>query len=599
MIQEILALSRLKKQIILFFLDFLLSNLAFLISIIVLEGRIKINIFEYDYLFLIITFTFFPFFLFFGLYSRILRYIELDIIYNVIKAIFLYFCFLGIFILVSKSNYFLFLLFLFYIAIFSIMISSSRLILSKILSKNTNQFSKNVLIYGADQYTLNNMNFLKRYKIVCFVDDNPLIVNRYIGNFKVFKSTEIDKLILAEDISKVIISIESLSITEKRYYISIFSKHNVSIEFLENIISSNSKLDYSLLLNRKIDWDNQNLNNLFRDKNILVTGAGGSIGSQLCMQLAEYNINTLFLVDFSEYNLFKIVERLKKFQNELNISFRLMNILDHQSLDSLFQNNKIEYIFHAAAYKHVSLLNSNILEAAKNNIISTLNLRDVCKKYKIDNLVYVSTDKAVRPSNFMGFTKRISEIIIQSAIYNNKHTNFSIVRFGNVLGSNGSVVQTFEEQVLRGGPVTVTHPNVNRYFMTVNEAVGLMLQSSLFSLKENVEVFVLDMGKPIFIKSLAEQIIKLMGKNIKSKKYPNGDISLKFIGLFPGEKLSEELLIGNNPIKTSHNDIFKANETFPEKKDFDILINKILDNINKVNLRGLQILRDEYKNIID
>ena len=317
------------------------------------------------------------------------------------------------------------------------------------------------------------------------------------------------------------------------------------------------------------------------------------------MQLAEYNINTLFLVDFSEYNLFKIVERLKKFQNELNISFRLMNILDHQSLDSLFQNNKIEYIFHAAAYKHVSLLNSNILEAAKNNIISTLNLRDVCKKYKIDNLVYVSTDKAVRPSNFMGFTKRISEIIIQSAIYNNKHTNFSIVRFGNVLGSNGSVVQTFEEQVLRGGPVTVTHPNVNRYFMTVNEAVGLMLQSSLFSLKENVEVFVLDMGKPIFIKSLAEQIIKLMGKNIKSKKYPNGDISLKFIGLFPGEKLSEELLIGNNPIKTSHNDIFKANETFPEKKDFDILINKILDNINKVNLRGLQILRDEYKNIID
>jgi len=599
MIQEILALSRLKKQIILFFLDFLLSNLAFLISIIVLEGRIKINIFEYDYLFLIITFTFFPFFLFFGLYSRILRYIELDIIYNVIKAIFLYFCFLGIFILVSKSNYFLFLLFLFYIAIFSIMISSSRLILSKILSKNTNQFSKNVLIYGADQYTLNNMNFLKRYKIVCFVDDNPLIVNRYIGNFKVFKSTEIDKLIQAEDISKVIISIESLSITEKRYYISIFSKHNVSIEFLENIISSNSKLDYSLLLNRKIDWDNQNLNNLFRDKNILVTGAGGSIGSQLCMQLAEYNINTLFLVDFSEYNLFKIVERLKKFQNELNISFRLMNILDHKSLDSLFQNNKIEYVFHAAAYKHVSLLNSNILEAAKNNIISTLNLRDVCKKYKIDNLVYVSTDKAVRPSNFMGFTKRISEIIIQSAIYNNKHTNFSIVRFGNVLGSNGSVVQTFEEQVLRGGPVTVTHPNVNRYFMTVNEAVGLMLQSSLFSLKDNVEVFVLDMGKPIFIKSLAEQIIKLMGKNIKSKKFPNGDISLKFIGLFPGEKLSEELLIGNNPIKTSHNDIFKANETFPAKKDFDILINKILDNINEVNLRGLQILRDEYKNIID
>lgn len=599
MIQEILALSRLKKQIILFFLDFLLSNLAFLISIIVLEGRIKINIFEYDYLFLIITFTFFPFFLFFGLYSRILRYIELDIIYNVIKAIFLYFCFLSIFILVSKSNYFLFLLFLFYIAIFSIMISSSRLILSKILSKNTNQFSKNVLIYGADQYTLNNMNFLKRYKIVCFVDDNPLIVNRYIGNFKVFKSTEIDKLIQAEDISKVIISIERLSITEKRYYISIFSKHNVSIEFLENIISSNSKLDYSLLLNRKIDWDNQNLNNLFRDKNILVTGAGGSIGSQLCMQLAEYNINTLFLVDFSEYNLFKIVEKLKKFQNELNISFKLMNILDHQSLDSLFQNNKIEYIFHAAAYKHVSLLNSNILEAAKNNIISTLNLRDACKKYKIDNLVYVSTDKAVRPSNFMGFTKRISEIIIQSAIYNNKHTNFSIVRFGNVLGSNGSVVQTFEEQVLRGGPVTVTHPSVKRYFMTVNEAVGLMLQSSLFSLKENVEVFVLDMGKPIFIKSLAEQIIKLMGKNIKSKKYPNGDISLKFIGLFPGEKLSEELLIGNNPIKTLHNDIFKANETFPEKKDFDILINKILDNINKVNLRGLQILRDEYKNIID
>ena len=304
------------------------------------------------------------------------------------------------------------------------------------------------------------------------------------------------------------------------------------------------------------------------------------------------------MIDFSEFNLFTIKQKLKNKKSYLDISFNLINLLEVESLKKFFYENKIDYIFHAAAYKHVDMLNHNIIQAVKNNIVSTKNLVDICNNFKINNFVYVSTDKAVRPINVMGFTKRISEIIVQSATVSNKYTNFSIVRFGNVLGSKGSVVQIFEDQVMQGGPVTVTHPEVNRYFMTIKEAVGLMLQSCLFSKRDIAEVFVLDMGKPILIKKLAELIIKLMGKNIKTREYPNGDILIDFIGLFEGEKISEELLIGNNPIKTEHEDIFKANENFPAQKEYNLLIDKILKSIDSLDLEKIQIIRKEYNNIL-
>ena len=333
---------------------------------------------------------------------------------------------------------------------------------------------------------------------------------------------------------------------------------------------------------------NKNINS----KIVLVTGAGGSIGSELCRQIIKLRPNKLILLELNEYALYKIYEELIVLNRNLKIISLLANIQDQEKLESIFETFKVDTVYHAAAYKHVPLVEENICEGVKNNVFGTLAVTKASVKKNISNLVLISSDKAVRPTNIMGASKRLSELCMQ-AVYKDSidsSTSFSIVRFGNVLESSGSVIPKFKKQIKEGGPVTLTHKDVTRYFMTVTEAAQLVIQAGAMG-KES-EVFVLDMGESVKIKNLIDKMINLSGFTVKNNENPTGDIEIKITGLRPGEKLYEELLIGNDPQTTSHPKILMTNDPFIsfEQLEKDLNNLKILLTENNVN---------EVKNLLE
>ena len=299
--------------------------------------------------------------------------------------------------------------------------------------------------------------------------------------------------------------------------------------------------------------------NIF-NKSVLVTGAGGSIGSELCRQIAALHPRLIVLFDISEIALYTIERQLtSSFPNLTKVDI-LGSVTDEWLIDFIIKEYKINTIYHAAAYKHVPIVEFNPIVGIRNNVIGTYIVATQAKKHSVDSMVLISTDKAVRPTNIMGASKRMAEMVLQAFNSQSSHTVFTMVRFGNVLGSSGSVVPLFREQIKHGGPITVTHPNIIRYFMTIPEAVQLVIQAG--NMANGGEVFVLDMGEPVKIVDLATRMIHLSGFSVKNSFNPDGDIEIVFSGLRPGEKLYEELLIGNNPVKTDHPLIMKANEEF-------------------------------------
>jgi len=350
-------------------------------------------------------------------------------------------------------------------------------------------------------------------------------------------------------------------------------------------ISDIKDLNIDDLLNREqVKPDIKLLSKNINLKNVLVTGAGGSIGSELCRQIVKLKINKLILIELNEFVLYKIYEELIVLNKNLKIIPLLVNVQDQKKLEIIFETFKVDTVYHTAAYKHVPLVEENICEGIKNNVFSTLAIAKASVTKKVSNLVLISSDKAVRPTNIMGASKRLSELCMQG-IYgdtNDISTNFSIVRFGNVLESSGSVIPKFKKQIKEGGPVTLTHKDVTRYFMSTIEAAQLVIQAGAMGKKS--EVFILDMGESVKIRDLIYKIINLSGLTVKDSKNPNGDIEIKIIGLRPGEKLYEELLIGDNPQKTHHHKIIKTNEPFIPyaQLELDLINLKILLDKNKV-----------------
>jgi FlaA1/EpsC-like NDP-sugar epimerase len=342
-----------------------------------------------------------------------------------------------------------------------------------------------------------------------------------------------------------------------------------------------------------------------KSKKILITGAGGSIGSELSRQIIKLNPKKVLLLDISEYSLYKISSELEDLKNSkyLDDTIEIISILgsvqDKKRISDIVNEFMPDVIYHTAAYKHVPLVEENILEGIKNNVFGTLVCLQVAVEKNVSNMVLVSTDKAVRPTNVMGATKRIAELCIQG-FYNSldkKKTKFSIVRFGNVLDSSGSVIPKFKSQISRGGPVTLTHPEVTRYFMTIPEAAELVIQAG--NLTEGCDIFVLDMGKPVKIKNLIEKMVNLSGLNIQDNENPDGDIKIEIIGLRQGEKLYEELLIGDNPQNTKHKKIKKAQDPFLPWNELSIELEKIEQLMNENDLKEilkiLQKLVSGYK----
>ena len=437
-----------------------------------------------------------------------------------------------------------------------------------------------VLIYGAGSNGRQLAVMLKhsyRYRIRGFIDDNVKLHGTYLLGNKIFSPNDISTLVRKYHIKVILLAIPSASRGERKSIIDSLIPLKIKVRTIpdmEEILQGHAKIDelrevkIEDLLGREPVLPNKELlqKNIF-DKTVMVTGAGGSIGSELCRQIILNHPKTLILFELSEFSLYSIHQELLEVVKRNSLSTKihpiLGNVQDIERLDRVLDHFNVDTIYHAAAYKHVPLVEYNIIEGIRNNIFGTYNVAKCAADHNVKSFVLISTDKAVRPTNTMGASKRMAELCLQalSDQLKNSQTCFSMVRFGNVLGSSGSVIPLFRKQILKGGPITVTHPDIIRYFMTIPEAAQLVIQAS--AMAKGGDVFILDMGDPVRIVDLAKNLIQLSGLSVKDENNLKGDIEITYTGLRPGEKLYEELLIaGDNVQKTEHSRIMTAEEHY-------------------------------------
>ncbi len=544
-----------------------------------------------------------PLFWSIGLYRTILRYSDLSIIFSILVSFsiysLLYFLIIGIYGIsgVPRSIGIIQPLLLFFV------VTGSRLFVKYLIGNTLNlneksKYKKRVLIYGAGsagRQLASSLENNSEFKIEGFLDDDSKLYSQVMQGYTIYSPFNLTSLINSKKINLILIALPSATRLRRNEIISKLNKHKLDVKTLPSIqdivdgkvsVSDIKDLNIDDLLNRdKISPNYNLLKKNIENSVVLVTGAGGSIGSELCRQIVKLNPKKLVLLELNEYSLYKIFEELTAIKNSLNVIPLICNVQDEEKLNKIFENFEVETIYHAAAYKHVPLVEVNICEGVKNNVFGTLSVARSALKQKVSNLVLISSDKAVRPTNIMGATKRLAELCMQGIYENNtsRKTKFSIVRFGNVLESSGSVIPKFKKQIKEGGPVTLTHLDVTRYFMTITEAAQLVIQAGAMSIE--CEVFFLDMGESVRIKDLIYKMINLSGLKIKDEKNLNGDIEITTIGLRPGEKLYEELLIGDNPQKTIHKKIQKA-------QDPHISFSKLEPKLN--NLKNLSDTNDVY-----
>ena len=458
-----------------------------------------------------------------------------------------------------------------------------RLLKRILLETGSSQKYKNTLIIGADPYIRSLLQAKKdlNYSPVAMLDDKPELINTYISNLKVYAFDDLKRVIKSRDIEAVIIS----KTYEQKSLIEIFETLNkleiTDIKVINNLQDNKELKDISvedLLARHPKDLDKELIGNFIKDKIVIITGAGGSIGSEISRQCAKFGAKRLILLDHSEFNLYTIAEEL----NSVKPVLVMQSVINRDFLDLTFDKYKPQIVIHAAAYKHVPLVEDNISEAILNNIMGTKNSIDCAIKHNVEKFVLISTDKAVRPTNVMGTTKRICELYAQNV--KPRNTEIVAVRFGNVLGSSGSVIPKFKMQISKDGPITVTHPDITRYFMLIPEACELVLQAA--SIGKGGEIFILDMGEPIKIVDLAKKMIELSGKE---------DIKIEFTGLRPGEKLYEELLIDDSEANTEYESITVAGKTFYsiDKLNEDIL--SLVSCENKLEKLKLIVPEFEHK----
>ena len=441
----------------------------------------------------------------------------------------------------------------------------------------------------------NKTNF--KNKVCCIIDDDKNKIGSYIKNIPVVGSRkEIKENVDKYNIEEIIIAMPSINREKLNLIIDECQKTKCEIKTLPSLSELVGKptmkkvrpLSYEDFLGRKEIVVNINeISSSLKDKKIIVTGGGGSIGSELCRQIAKCKPKELIIFDIYENNAYEIEQELKRVYPHLNLKTIIGSVRDYDRLENVFKEYKPEYVFHAAAHKHVPLMENSPNEAIKNNCLGTLNTVKISDKYKVKKFVLISSDKAVRPTNVMGATKRICEMIIQAYDKKSK-TDYVAVRFGNVLGSNGSVIPLFLKQIENGGPVTVTHKNITRYFMTIPEAVSLILQA--FCYAEGGEIFVLDMGEPVKIYDLAKKLIRYKGYE------PNIDIPIKITGLRPGEKLYEELLMEEEGLKATPNKLIHIGK--PIEMD-DAKFFKKLDKLITASYKNNNDIKEKVATIVD
>lgn len=432
-----------------------------------------------------------------------------------------------------------------------------------------------VIIYGAGHAGVELSNSLGRdrqYVCVAFIDDNPALWHSVIAGKRVYSPEKLESVIADLGVKDILLAIPSLEPDNRRKILNRLLELPVRVRSIpahQDIVSGKAELEQirevaieDLLGRQAVKPIPELISRSVQNKVVVVTGAGGSIGSEICRQVLRQKPKMLILFEQSEYNLYYIDANLRQQQQKQQTSIPILavlgSVLDKSRLVTIFTRFNVDTVYHAAAYKHVPLVEQNITEGIRNNIFGTQVAALSAMKTGVKRFILISTDKAVRPTNIMGASKRMAEQVLQLYAKQAKTTIFSMVRFGNVLGSSGSVVPLFRQQIRSGGPVTVTHPDVIRYFMTISEAASLVIQAG--SMAKGGEVFLLNMGDPVNIADMAQKMIHLMGHRLRSERFPEGDIEIKYTGLRPGEKLYEELLIEENSSNTEHPDIAKAHE---------------------------------------
>jgi FlaA1/EpsC-like NDP-sugar epimerase len=603
--QSLLNLSRSVKRGLVIFVDILICGLSVWLAFGLrldqwgfFQGQ------QWIVFFVAIGFSF-PLFISFGLYRAIFRYIGTAAFISITRAFIIYTgLFFGVFTLygmdgVPRSIGAIQPMLLF------IGIGASRYFVRSWLGginnvqKSFHQAQPIALIYGAGsagRQLASGLTSSQEMLVKGFIDDDPHMQGSTINGISVYPNTGLEDLIHRLDITDVLLAIPSANQVRRSEIIALLNGCGVRVRTLPGLIDFASgrvrisdlhDLDMNDLLGRAVVPPEVGLlkKNILGQA-VLVTGAGGSIGGELCRQIIKFSPKSLILIDSSEHSLYLIYEELKRILigleddrlagggddqtslSDLGLSVKLVpclaSVRDKDLLLNIFKSHQPSTIYHAAAYKHVPLVEQNYVEGIRNNVLGTLTCAQVSVECGVANFILVSTDKAVRPTNVMGASKRIAELVLQAmadvASGGDHSTNFSMVRFGNVLGSSGSVAPLFSTQIAAGGPITLTHPEVTRYFMTIPEAAQLVIQAG--AMAKGGDVFVLDMGEPVRIYDLAVKMTYLSGLLVRDEAHPHGDIDIKVTGLRPGEKLYEELLIGDNPQPTAHPKIIKAHEEF-------------------------------------
>ncbi|MEQ6890047.1 nucleoside-diphosphate sugar epimerase/dehydratase [Halomonas sp. CS7] len=495
------------------------------------------------------------------------------------------------------------------LAIYSILAMCSvggiRFFSRSLFHRNSMRHKARVIIYGAGTAGSQLVSSLRKgseFIPIAFVDDWKGMHGTIVEGIKVYSPDFLNHLISTMKVERILLAMPSISRSRRQEIIASLENMNVTIQTIpgmEEIVNGDAKpgqiRDVAVedLLGRdpvppRLDLLDANI----RDKVVMVTGAGGSIGSELSRQIMRLGPKKLLLLDTCEYALYTIEKELEEIQiheKRPTISIALIgSVQEEKRINSIMKAYRVQTLYHAAAYKHVPMVEYNLIEGIKNNVFGTLSTARAAIAAEVENFILVSTDKAVRPTNMMGATKRLAELICQAFANSQDKTRFCMVRFGNVLGSSGSVIPLFRRQIAQGGPLTVTHESITRYFMTIPEAASLVLQAG--AMGKGGDVFVLDMGEPVKISALASRMIRLSGLEIKSKENPYGDIEIIYSGLRPGEKLFEELLIGKNATGTDHPRIHSAREPYWKWPKLKIFMDNLQEAINSQDIKTLHNL---------
>ncbi|MFC5476138.1 polysaccharide biosynthesis protein [Paraherbaspirillum soli] len=576
-----LSLSRLYKQLIAAALDVFFLPLTFCLAIwLRYDGLNSFLLHQYALLMIVAPLISIPIFIRLGLYRAVIRFIDHKIVYVVVFGVTLSVVALGALGTFTQTNGYSRAVFGIYWVSAILYVAASRFLArGYFLHISGVTGGVRVAIYGAGQAGSQLASALRssnEYAPMAFIDDKKELHRATIAGIKVFPANDLPDLIARYDLREVLLAMPSQTKAQQKRILDQLEPLKVKIKVtppIKSLINGELRVQdvreveiEDLLGRDQVDPNPELISACIVNKSVMVTGAGGSIGSELCRQIIRQHPSRLILLEMSEFGLYSIEQELRELQKSLGLNIELLpflgSVLETEKCERIMHTFSIETVYHAAAYKHVPLVEHNPIEGIRNNVFGTLSVAKAAMAAGVKSFVLISTDKAVRPTNVMGSTKRFAELILQAfsrlQAKQASRTRFCMVRFGNVLGSSGSVVPLFRKQIMAGGPITLTHPEITRYFMTIPEAAQLVLQAG--AMGEGGDVFVLDMGEPVKIVDLAKRMVHLSGLEVMSDMTPDGTIEINHVGLRPGEKLYEELLIGENVEGTEHPLIMRAQE---------------------------------------